>query len=76
MRLFLLVSLISWLVQFSYAIDFENISYDQALEQSKEFKIIFVDAYALWCGPCKRMSRDVFPDEKVSAFFNKHFIST
>ena len=76
MRLFLLVSLISWLVQFSYAIDFENISYDQALEQSKkEFKIIFVDAYASWCGPCKRMSRDVFPDDKVSAFFNKHFIN-
>lgn len=76
MRLFVLFSLICWLISPVAAIDFETITYEQALDQSKdEFKLIFVDAYASWCGPCKRMARDVFPDEKVSEFYNKHFIN-
>jgi len=42
---------------------------------AKEHKIIFVDAYTSWCGPCKRMARDVFTQEKVGDFYNKHFIN-
>lgn len=57
-------------------IQFFEGSWAEALEQAKkEEKAIFVDAYATWCGPCKRMARDVFPDPKVGAFYNKHFIS-
>ena len=76
MRLFFLFCLFCWTAESSMAIDFENISYKEALKQSKkEFKLIFVDAYASWCGPCKRMAKDVFPDQRVSDFFNKHFIN-
>lgn len=42
---------------------------------AKEHKIIFMDAYTSWCGPCKRMARDVFSDAEVGKFFNKHFIN-
>jgi thioredoxin-related protein len=42
---------------------------------AKEHKIIFMDAYTAWCGPCKRMARDVFSDPEVGQFFNKHFIN-
>lgn len=42
---------------------------------AKEHKIIFMDAYTSWCGPCKRMSRDVFSAAEVGKFFNKHFIN-
>jgi len=42
---------------------------------AKEHKIIFMDAYTSWCGPCKRMARDVFSDAKVGQFFNQHFIN-
>ncbi|CAA6830359.1 MAG: Thioredoxin domain containing protein [uncultured Aureispira sp.] len=42
---------------------------------AKEHKIIFMDAYTAWCGPCKRMARDVFSDAEVGKFFNKHFIN-
>jgi thioredoxin-related protein len=42
---------------------------------AKEHKIIFMDAYTAWCGPCKRMARDVFSNAEVGKFFNKHFIN-
>jgi thiol-disulfide isomerase/thioredoxin len=38
-------------------------------------KPIFVDAYATWCGPCKNMSANVFPDTKVGEFMNKNYIN-
>ncbi|BDS14177.1 thioredoxin family protein [Aureispira anguillae] len=42
---------------------------------AKEHKLIFMDAYTSWCGPCKRMARDVFSAAEVGKFFNKHFIN-
>lgn len=38
-------------------------------------KLIFVDTYAKWCGPCKLMARDVFTDQEVADYFNEHFIN-
>lgn len=42
----------------------------------KEKKIIFMDAYTEWCGPCKMMAAKVFTDSTVAAFYNKNFINT
>ena len=57
-------------------IQFENLTWAQLLAKAKaERKLIFVDAYAVWCGPCKKMDKDVFSDPKVGAFYNKHFIN-
>lgn len=57
-------------------IEFFEGTWEQVLEKAKtEDKPIFVDAYAKWCGPCKAMSKTVFPDESVGKFFNKNFIS-
>ncbi len=41
----------------------------------KQKKLIFVDAYAVWCGPCKFMANNVFPDKAVGEYFNKNFIN-
>jgi thiol:disulfide interchange protein len=51
-------------------------TFEQALEQAgKEQKPIFMDAYATWCGPCKAMSRNVFPNKAVGDFYNANFIN-
>jgi thioredoxin-related protein len=42
---------------------------------SQEDKLIFVDAYTTWCGPCKMMDRNVFTTRKVGDFFNENFIN-
>lgn len=41
----------------------------------KENKYILLDCQTTWCGYCKKMDQEVFPDEKVGAFFNANFIS-
>lgn len=57
-------------------IEFFNGSWEEALAKAEaEDKLIFVDAYASWCGPCKRMSANVFPDQRVGEFYNKNFVS-
>ena len=37
-------------------------------------KLIFIDCYTTWCGPCKVLAREVFPQQKVGDFFNPNFI--
>ena len=57
-------------------IEFFHGTFEEALALAKkEDKVIFVDAYAVWCGPCKRMAKDVFPDAEVGKFYNKNFVS-
>jgi len=41
----------------------------------EERKLIFVDAYAVWCGPCKMMDRNTFNNERVAAYFNENFVN-
>ena len=33
-----------------------------------------MDCYTSWCGPCKALARDVFTNDTVGDFFNKHFV--
>ncbi len=40
-----------------------------------ENKMIFVDCFASWCGPCKRMDQTVFTDAAVAEFFDKYFVA-
>jgi thioredoxin-related protein len=57
-------------------IEFEQGTFAEALQKAKkENKLVFLDAYASWCGPCKRLSREMFPREDVGTFFNQHFVS-
>ena len=57
-------------------IEFYHGTWEEALMKAKqEDKIIFVDAYTTWCGPCKRMASNTFPDPEVGKLFNQHFLS-
>ncbi len=51
-------------------------TWDEALQLAKkENKLIFLDAYAGWCGPCKLMKKKVFSKTEVGEFFNSNFIN-
>lgn len=57
-------------------IEFHHVTWEEALELAqKEDKIIFVDAYTTWCGPCKRMAKNVFTQSEVGNFYNENFIN-
>lgn len=44
-------------------------------ESAEKNKLVFVDAYTTWCGPCKLMEKSVFIDEKVMGFMNDNFVN-
>lgn len=57
-------------------IEFFHGSWEEVQEKAKEEnKYIFVDCFTTWCGPCKMMSKNVFPLEEVGEFYNDHFIN-
>lgn len=71
--------MVSFLVLFkaeAQGIEFLEGDWKAALaEAKKERKLIFVDAYAAWCGPCKRMAATVFTQKEAGDFFNQKFIN-
>ncbi len=61
---------------FAGGIKFHKGTWKEALAEAKaQDKLIFMDCFTTWCGPCKMMARDVFPQESVGAYFNKNFIN-
>ncbi|MFN4256425.1 MAG: thioredoxin family protein, partial [Saprospiraceae bacterium] len=56
--------------------NFEHGTWAEVLAKAKaENKPIFMDAYTVWCGPCKMMSNQTFPDAKVAELFNARFVN-
>lgn len=56
-------------------IQFVQGSFDDAMaEARKANRPLFVDIWATWCGPCKRLGREIFPQQKVGDYFNPRFV--
>lgn len=56
-------------------VQFRHLTYQQALEQAqKENKLVFMDCYTSWCGPCKNMLDNVFTLPEAGEFMNAAFV--
>jgi thiol-disulfide isomerase/thioredoxin len=77
-KLFLSAAIIAFSFTFSQTrqIIFETGNVASVFEKAKkENKLIFVDAYTSWCGPCKWMAKNVFTNDTVADYFNKTFVN-
>ena len=67
--------LILTLVVTAQGIQFEHGDWASVKAKAQqEEKTIFIDFYTSWCGPCKMMTKNIFPLEKVGQFYNENFI--
>ena len=67
---------ITCMVSHAQGVKFESGTWKEILTKAKtENKTIFVDVYTQWCGPCKHVSENVFPQEKLGEYYNSHFIN-
>lgn len=57
-------------------IKFKHLKLELAKKESlKSNKVIFIDAYTSWCGPCKKMAATSFQEEEVAEIYNEKFIN-
>ena len=71
--LFLFIFLLSFAQE---SINFETTTFKEILAKAKrEKKLVFMDAYAAWCGPCKLMEKNIFPLPAVKEYYNANFIN-
>ncbi len=72
----LIVSVLAINQTFSQGINFRQDDWQNVLVQAKaQKKLIFVDIYTAWCGPCKEMDKKTFTEVSVGDKFNARFIN-
>lgn len=75
-KLAILSSLFIAAIAWAQGIKFEEGNFASILAKAKkENKLVFIDAYASWCGPCKLMVKNIFPLQTVGDYYNTHFIN-
>lgn len=54
---------------------FEETGWQNLVKRAKaEDKLIFVDVYTTWCGPCRAMDQNVFATAQAGQFMNENFL--
>ncbi len=67
---------------FGFAQDKEGIQFlevdslESVLKLAQEQnKLVFMDCYTTWCGPCIHLTKNIFPQKEVGDYFNANFIN-
>ena len=80
-KILLIVAVVlAWNLQLQSQIRFTEINGSQDWELLKtqaksEGKLIFLDIYATWCGPCKYLEANVYTDKVLGDIYNKYYLS-
>lgn len=75
-KLAILSSLFIGALAFAQGMKFEESNFATVLAKAKkEKKLVFIDAYTTWCGPCKLMAKNIFPLQAVGDYYNTHFVN-
>jgi thiol-disulfide isomerase/thioredoxin len=61
-------------------VNFQELTLSEAIAQAKNNQgqgpdMVFFYAYTTWCGPCRNMTNNVFPQQVAGDFFNNKFVS-
>ena len=74
--LFWMMAVVLPLSSLGQGVDFKELTMREALSLAgKEKKMVFIDFYTTWCGPCKKMSSEVFTQRQVREYFNRTFVN-
>ena len=72
----LLVCLATANLLYAQGVNSQHLTYAEALEKAKaENKLVFMDCYTSWCGPCKYMAKEVFTLKEAGDYFNSRFVN-
>ena len=72
----LFVILILSIMSHAQGLEFAHGTWKDAVAQAKrEKKLLYVDFYTTWCGPCKIMAAQIFPKTEAGEKYNKLFVN-
>ncbi len=70
--LFLLFPMLS----LAQGVNFETGNWKAVLAKAKaENKMVYVDAFTTWCGPCKKLHENIFPQKEAGDKYNALFVN-
>ena len=80
MRISFFLLLITLLIPFknfaqNHILFFNGTLEEAMIKADSESKTIYIDCQASWCGPCRKMEKQVFTNSNVAEYFNSNFIN-
>jgi thioredoxin-related protein len=55
-------------------IEWKSVQQADSVQRSGDKRLLFMDVYTDWCGPCKLMDKHTFNHEQVAGYVNENFI--